>query len=208
MNGAQDLGGTMGHGPIVDEPEDDHFHAEWERRAFGLTLAMGFFGLWNIDEGRHARETLPPKDYLAFSYYEIWLAALQKLIAGNGLLDSDAASRGLAPPDPRAVRKLLSRGGPADRPATAPARFALGDEVTAKNLHKTGHTRLPGYCRRARGTIIAVHGTHVYPDDNAHHRGENPTWLYGVRFPATELWGDEANPNDSVCVDLWEPYLD
>ena len=26
------------------------FHAEWERRAFALTLASGMLGQWNIDE--------------------------------------------------------------------------------------------------------------------------------------------------------------
>ena len=44
MNGAQDLGGTMGHGPIVPETDEPVFHHDWEKKAFALTLAMGFFG--------------------------------------------------------------------------------------------------------------------------------------------------------------------
>ena len=58
MNGAQDLGGMMGFGPIAIEQDEPWFHAEWERRAFGLTLAMGATGSWNIDMSRHAREIL------------------------------------------------------------------------------------------------------------------------------------------------------
>ena len=40
MNGAQDMGGMHGFGPVVAEPNEPVFHAEWERRAFALTLAM------------------------------------------------------------------------------------------------------------------------------------------------------------------------
>ena len=40
------------------------FHAEWEKRAFALTLAMGMPGGWNIDMGRFARENRPPGEYL------------------------------------------------------------------------------------------------------------------------------------------------
>jgi nitrile hydratase len=48
----------------------------------------------------------------------------------------------------------------------------------------------------------------VYPDDHAHDRGENPQHLYGVRFEARELWGEGAEPGVSVCIDLFEPYLE
>ena len=66
MNGAQDLGGRHGFGAVDPEPEatETVFHSEWERRAFGLTMALGFLGQWNIDELRHARESQHPVDYL------------------------------------------------------------------------------------------------------------------------------------------------
>ena len=38
MNGAQDLGGMMGFGPVQAEPDEPWFHADWEKRAFGITL--------------------------------------------------------------------------------------------------------------------------------------------------------------------------
>ena len=56
MNGAQDMGGKHGFGPVEPEPNEPVFHAEWEKRAFALTLAMGMPGGWNIDMGRFARE--------------------------------------------------------------------------------------------------------------------------------------------------------
>src|SRR5207302_6389483 len=102
MNGGQDLGGAQGHGPVKAEPNEPVFHAAWERRAFALTLAMGAPGGWNIDQGRAARESLHPAEYLAKSYYEIWIAGLEKLMAERGLvaLDEIDAGKPLHPPKP------------------------------------------------------------------------------------------------------------
>ena len=67
MNGAHDLGGMHGLGPINPEPEAQEpvFHAAWERRMFGLMLAAGFLGQWNIDKSRYARERQHPHRLLA-----------------------------------------------------------------------------------------------------------------------------------------------
>ena len=86
MNGGQDLGGMHGFGPIAPEADEPVFHAEWERRAFALTLAMGARGEWNLDQSRHARESMPPARYLNASYYEIWLYGLETLLAERGLV--------------------------------------------------------------------------------------------------------------------------
>ncbi len=60
MNGAQDMGGVHGFGPVEPEPNEPVFHAEWEKRAFALTLAMAMPGQWNIDMSRFARENREP----------------------------------------------------------------------------------------------------------------------------------------------------
>jgi hypothetical protein len=66
MNSAHDLGGMHGFGPIEPEPENEEpvFHSDWGKRVFGLTLAAGFLGKWNIDMSRYARERQHPVDYL------------------------------------------------------------------------------------------------------------------------------------------------
>ena len=89
MNGAQDLGGQMGFGRVDAEPDEPWFHADWEKRAFGLTLAMGATGTWNLDTSRHARESLHPAEYLSSSYYEIWAKGLEKLVLQAGLVAED-----------------------------------------------------------------------------------------------------------------------
>ena len=118
MNGAQDLGGMMGFGPVAPEQDEPVFHAEWERRALAVTIASGFLGMWTIDESRHARETLAPQDYLSSSYYEIWLKGLTKLLDRHRLVSADEMlTRGLPMVGEVDTRKFV-RAGTADDPFT------------------------------------------------------------------------------------------
>jgi nitrile hydratase subunit beta len=217
MNGAQDLGGMMGFGPIAIEQDEPWFHAEWERRAFGLTLAMGATGSWNIDMSRHARESLPPAEYLTLSYYEIWTKGVERLVVAAGLVSDDELRLGQSLAEPAPIKRVLkaedvpavlARGGPAVRLIEQPARFAVGDRVRTRNIHPQGHTRLPRYARGRMGVVELVHGAHVFPDANAHGQGEQPQWLYTVCFPGRELWGEQVDPTVSVSIDAWESYLE
>jgi nitrile hydratase len=106
------------------------------------------------------------------------------------------------------VPKMLGRGGPSRRDVERPARFAVGDSVRARVIHPRTHTRLPRYVRGHVGTVVHVHGAHVYPDAHAHGGGEDPQWLYTVRFEGRELWGPDADPASAVSVDAFEPYLE
>lgn len=216
MNGAQDLGGQHGFGPVRPEQDEPIFHDAWERRAFALTLAMGATGAWNLDAARHARESLPPVQYLSSGYYRIWHEALLRLMRERGLVtDAELADGRLREPPAALQRTLaldavaatLARGAPTDRPLSAPARFAVGDAVRTVRMNPVGHTRLPRYARGCVGTIESLHGAHVYPDTHARGEGEQPQWLYTVRFDARELWGADTTAS-SVCVDCWEPYLE
>jgi nitrile hydratase beta subunit len=217
MDGAHDMGGVAWSGPVVPEPNEPVFHAEWERRAFAVTLAMGMPGGWNIDMSRFAREDRPPEDYLSKSYYQIWLAGLERLMLERGLIESDEIATGkpLHPAKPVAktltrdgVAAMLHRGGPTERDATRSALFAAGDRVRAKTIHPPTHTRLPRYARGHIGRIERVLGCHVFPDSNATGAGENPQWLYTVTFDGDELWGEESDSSLKVSVDAWEPYLE
>jgi nitrile hydratase beta subunit len=210
-----DIGGRPTRDPVVPEPEGDPFHAPWEARAMALTLAMGATGQWNIDMSRAARETLP--DYADLSYFQIWLAALERLLAARGLAQADEIAAGHAsrPPLPVArtlqaddVARVLARGSPTERPATRPARFNVGDRVRTQADRADHHTRLPGYARARIGTVERVLGMHVYADAHAHGLGEDPQWLYTVVFAAGDLWPGEGRPGATVSIDAWEPYLE
>jgi nitrile hydratase len=217
MDGAHDMGGVPWSGPVRPEPNEPPFHAEWERRAFALTLAMATPGGWNIDMSRFAREDRPDADYLGKSYYEIWLAGLERLMLERRLIAADEIAAGKSLHPTRPVERILTadnvaatlrRGGPTEREASRPALFAAGDRVRAKNIHPRTHTRLPRYVRGHVGRVERVAGCHVYPDSNAMGAGEDPQWLYTVTFDAAELWPDAPDPNLAVSVDAWEPYLE
>jgi nitrile hydratase beta subunit len=217
MNGGQDLGGRHGFGPVAPEEDEPWFHADWERRAFALTLAMGFTGQWNIDASRHARESLHPVRYLSSSYYEIWEAGLERLMVERGLVSEEEIEAGRALTDPVAVKRILkgenvasvlAAGGPVERDTNTEPAFAVDDAVRTIIANPTRHTRLPAYARGRPGTIARVHGCHVFPDANAQGLGEEPHWLYSVRFDARDLWGADGRAGDAVHIDLWEPYLE
>jgi nitrile hydratase subunit beta len=222
MNGVHDMGGQQGFGPVLIEPNEPLFHAEWERRVLGLTVAMGTTGQWNIDISRSVRESLALATYLSSSYYRIWFLALEQLALSRGLVSTEEASCGhaLLPAKPVArvlkaadVAAVLARGAPTSRHSERSARFSVGQAVRALNAHTAAHTRLPRYVRGHVGTITLVHGTHVFADRHAATRDvpvfdDAPEWLYTVAFDGQELWGPDAEPNTSVSVDAWEPYLE
>lgn len=208
-----DLGGQMLPGAIVHEPEDERFHAAWEREAFALTLAMGATGSWNIDASRAAREQLP--DYAQLGYYGIWFEALKRLMLERGLVTEDELAQGQALSAPQPLKRVLRaadvapvlrRGSPTERPAETPARFAAGQTVITRTAVPPHHTRLPAYARGRLGRIERVHGGHIFADAHAQGLGEQPQWLYAVHFEAAELWGADTTAS-SVTLDLWEPYL-
>jgi len=216
MNGVHDMGGMQGFGPVVPEADEPRFHHEWERRAFALNLGMGALAQWNLDQLRSARESLPPAQYLASSYYQIWVEGLIRLMLEHGLVTpqelADGKLRNPALPLPaalkaEAVAATLARGSSVERTLARKALFAVGDRVRTRNINPASHTRLPRYCRGKPGTIVRVHGAHVFPDSNALGAGEQPQWLYTVRFEAAELWGPDTTAT-TVNVDCWEPYLE
>lgn len=214
MNGPHDMGGMQCYGPVNPEKNEPLFHGEWEKKAMALTVAMGFTGMWNIDASRFQRESLPPVKYLSFTYYQIWLAALENLMLQRGMVTREEleAGKAIVPavktnkevPDRDAVAAGLLKGGPTDRQVETKPAFAVGDQVITDMMNPNGHTRLPRYARGKRGTILHINGAHVFPDSNAKGEGENPQWLYTVEFSADELFGAGRH---KVTVDCWEPYL-
>jgi nitrile hydratase len=81
------MGGQSGFGPVpVGDDEREPFHADWEARVYALSRAMLRNGVYDLDEFRDAIERIPPRDYLAASYYERWLKGIEMLLDEKGLL--------------------------------------------------------------------------------------------------------------------------
>lgn len=220
MDGPHDLGGAHGLGSISPTPAEEEpvFHADWERDTLAMTLAAAALGQWNIDMVRHARERQHPVAYLRNSYYENWLAGLELLLVETGVLTNEelvtGTSNGLAcaalrervPTATQAVEALVA-GSDFERTLQVAPRFQVDDRVRVVVMHPSGHTRSPRYVRGRAGTVHEHYGGHVFPDANAAGT-ETGVHLYGVRFEAEALWGNDAAGKDAVYVDLWETYLE
>ena len=124
MNGVHDMGGMHGFGPVEPEANEPVFHHRWEARTRAITKALGSWGKWNPDYGRHQRELIPPAEYLRMSYYEKWLTALAGQIVKVGLV----------------TREELESGQPAPGTSktTPPLTVEGVDEATAKRFYRDG----------------------------------------------------------------------
>ena len=211
MNSTHDLGGMHGFGPI-DRSQETHFPNQWEQKVFGMTLACGMLGQWNLDESRFAREQMDPGEYLTSTYYEHWLHGLEKLLVDKGIVTTEEIETGqsqgsseLKAVSADRVPEILSRGGPTSMDSeTAPA-FTLDEEVCVKNFNPKSHTRAPRYIRGRKGVVAAYYGAHIFPDSHSESRVKTPAHLYCVRFEFDEVWG--SKDQSAVYVDVFEPYL-
>lgn len=223
MNGLHDMGGMHGFGP-VDTDDTAQFHTDWERLVFAMDKAIKAQKIVNIDQKRHAIERIGHAEYLHSTYFERWMAAIEILLSEEGYLTPDELEtrreETLAAEDPTdvvpnrtdpdlaaTIREIFESEASFDRDPTEPA-YEEGETIRVRNIHPEGHTRCPCYARRSTGEIVTFRGTFVFPDANAHGE-ERAEPLYTVAFDAAELWGPDAeNPDDTVHIDLWEPYLE
>lgn len=217
MNGVHDMGGMQDMGPVEREKSEPVFHEPWEGRVFAMYRAAGAWRKWNIDAARFSREVIPPAEYLQMKYYEKWYTGLVELLVTGGLVTRAEvesgkpapASRPATPPlKPEQIPAFEARGNDTARKISVAPRFQVGQRVRARVINPTGHTRLPRYARGKFGAVVRDHGVYVFPDTNAHFKGENPQHVYSVRFAARELWGDQAQPKDAVYINMWDDYLE
>jgi len=207
MNGMHDMGGMDGFGPIRREDNEPVFHADWERRMFALASAIPFAVPMSDDHFRQEIERVAPATYLKSDYYELWYRAHMALLQQRGVIEH-GRPEGTKPLAAETVMAAIGAGASTRMPADGiTARFAVGDRVTARNIHPSGHTRLPRYARGRSGVIDADRGVFSFADSNARGDGPCPQHLYTVAFAGEALWGEDAG-NDTVYLDLWESYLD
>ena len=217
MNGVHDMGGMQDMGPVQEEKNEPVFHHPWEGRVFAMYRAMGAWRKWNLDAARYAIELIPPAEYLRMSYYEKWYAGLADILTARGLVTRAEIESGRPAPGsikatppltPKQMLESVAKGAPAKRDVSVAPRFQAGQRIRARNINPVGHTRLPRYARGKLGLIDRDYGVFVFPDTNAQFLGENPQHLYSVRFSARELWGEQANPQDTVYLSMWDDYLE
>jgi nitrile hydratase len=214
VDGAHDMGGMHGFGPVV--ADGAVFHEPWERRLFALTRVARLAGI-TAGHFREAIESMPPDEYLAASYYERWLYGLERRLELAGTLapaDVEGALALAAGPLPvrgepdLAERCVEAQRGGEPMPAAAAPRFRPGEHVRVRRMRPARHTRCPRYVRGAAGVIERVHGDARLADAVARGQDGPVEAVYAVRFRSDELFGPREEPPYRVLVDLWESYLE
>lgn len=216
MDGAHDLGGKEGFGPIDVNERGVPFHYAWEGRMWSIGMLTEAAD-WTIDWWRHVRELIEPADYLTRPYFDQWMQTQTAAMIDSGILTLEEIASGNGVPAPRVTGSPIQRSAVLDTVASfakdysrqidVPPTFAEGDRVCARLMGATGHTRLPAYVRGRVGVIHTHHGAHVLPEASA--RGtERAEHLYSVAFKAETLWPEALGRPDRVYLDLWESYLE
>ena len=208
MEGAHDLGGLDGFGPVVTADAELTHHEAWELRA----QALGIIGIKGSMRGWIER--LDPATYLASSYYARWLQAAEVAAVAQELVTPETLARwtaaltaGAQPPVTvdevrrRRIDGLMTTPEPlAD--AAAP-RFTVGAAVVVRRWRDPDHHhRCPRYVRGVRGVVETVCG-----DERVPGREHELAPTYTVAFSSTDLWGAGDEPPFVVHVDLCEEYL-
>jgi nitrile hydratase subunit beta len=223
MNGVHDMGGMHGFGPMQREDNEPVFHELWEGRVYGIARAVRSLEPFGPGGFRFAIESLTPAQYLASSYYERWLLALEKALVQKGILTEEELEartqlfrenpdtnvpRREAPELAERIMQMVYASQPLNRDIGVEPRYAVGGAVKARNINPSGHTRLPRYVRGKRGIIARFYGVHDFPDVLPDGSTGPPQPIYSVRFEARELWGEDAESNQSLYIDMWESYLE
>ncbi|MGE2835960.1 nitrile hydratase subunit beta [Mycobacterium sp. SMC-4] len=200
------------------------FVEEWEKRIFGIHVAM--MGLSNhlgsalpaypIDEVptefrdewtwaslRTGAEAMNPFDYFKFRYYEKWLGGISQFFVEQGYVSEEEITAAITAPaaapsggDPAIDDQVMDylRRGDSPRRDVAHPKFTVGQQVRIADTPAGAHTRLPGYLRSRVGTV-----TRVFEGDYAYfvHTGDgigDPMPIYIVEFTPEEIWGVRAEP--------------
>jgi nitrile hydratase accessory protein len=89
------------HETCTTDEAAPHFDHEWQRRAFGLALALSEFGHYDWSAFQQCLidtigewENTPAAERGGWEYYDHWVAALEKVIDDHHLLTAPARATG------------------------------------------------------------------------------------------------------------------
>lgn len=190
----------------------------------------------DLDSARWAMEQISREDYLG-PYYWRWLRGLELQLEQLGWFRPGEVQARIdgepALPGGRRVKKIQTRmAGVAMGMVTQPKmprwmaahlmpriiggnrmtlrrpRFKVGDAVRVRTERIETHTRQPGYVSGKPGTITGNSGAARFSDERALGRRSKPQYVYTVAFDGRDLWGEAAEPDTEVRIELFESYLE
>lgn len=212
------------------------FVEEWEKRIFGIHVAMmglsnhlgsalpeypiddvptTFRDEWTWASLRTGAEAMNPFDYFKFRYYEKWLGGITQFFIDQGYVSEEELAQALDASIPSAgdpaidaqVMDYLRRGDSPRRDVAHP-KYTVGQQVRISDEPAGEHTRLPGYLRDRTGTVTRIfEGDYGYFVQTGDGIGD-PMPIYIVEFTPEELWGVRAEPGaNTLYAELFEAYL-
>jgi nitrile hydratase beta subunit len=202
MDALYDVGGKQGFGPVRYSFDAPSFHAEWEVRANSLYATAVRFGVFNMDEYRHAIERMEPRHYMTASYYERSLTGLATLLVEKGVVSRDELERRAGGAFPLSAPSATGRSNVPGR-----QRFQPGDRVRVRGDSVPGHVRMPAYVRGRVGVVVSESPAYPFPDAHAHGIAAEDEPTYDVRFRSEDLWPDAAD-SALVHVGVFQSYLE
>jgi len=215
------LGGLEGL-PEIESLEKRVFVQDWEKRIFGIHVAMmglsnhlgsalpaypidevptTFKDEWTWADLRTGAEAMNPFDYFKYRYYEKWLGGITQFFLDKGYVTEEELAAKMAESEPvdAEVKTEIDdqviaylRYGDDPRRDVAHPKFAVGSTVRIANRPAGSHSRLPGYLRGRTGTV-----EHIFEGDYAYfvQTGDgigDPMPIYIVAFDPVEIWGPQA----------------
>ena len=126
MDGAHDLGGMHGFGPVVSEgPTEPSFTSRgrggstgwWSTLIAGRNRGLGSF--------RHSIEQMGNERYLTTPYYEHWLDGLERLLTEGSVIEAGVVD-GRVPPARLGTPGVRTRAGRQGRRHCSPRRWEPG----------------------------------------------------------------------------------
>ena len=214
MDGIHDMGGMHGFGPVTVGATESGEEG-WEGRLQAVAMLSRSFS-------RSGVEQTPPDVYLASTYHERWITAVEERSLARGTLSSEALNRwnelfagsdSAMPPrtenkdNVAAITALLASSEFIDH-ATTP-RFAVHDDVQVRRMRPEVHHRCPRYLRGAVGTVEKIVGQSPVPGLKPDAASTDA--IYTVRFSSVTLWGERSTAGEleyDLFIDLWERYLE
>jgi nitrile hydratase len=187
-------------------------------------LPTTFKETWTWASLRSGAEAMQPFEYFKFRYYEKWLMGITQFFVDKGYFNSDELARATAhysaepgaplpdrPSEPikQQIVDYLLRGDSPLRTLPDAPRFVQRQLVRVGDPPAVEHTRLPGYLRNKRGTVMEVYsGAFGYFCSTGPDGIGAPMPVYRVAFAAEDIWGPGmSEPNTTIYADLFEAYL-
>jgi nitrile hydratase len=132
------------------------------------------------------------------NFYNLWVEAAEDLFDATGLV-------------PKA--ELEARVADFEKVEGDGPRFTADQKVRVRDIETEGHTHLPLYLRGKIGVVLEDRGVFVFPEATGHghsHHGDVDTLqhVYGMRFAARDIWGEDASGGHSLNVNLWDYQLE